>query len=66
VIFSQIFSIILNNIGLNIYIVRYKSGIKIHGVARVRRRGENIQPQNILSSIYLANMGRQGILVFYY
>jgi hypothetical protein len=34
-------------------------------VAHVRRRGKNIHPQILLSSINLANMGRQGILVFY-
>jgi len=36
-----------------------------HSVAHVRRRGENIHPQNLILSIYLANIGRQGILVFY-
>jgi hypothetical protein len=36
-----------------------------HSVARVRRRGENIHPQNLILSIYLANIRRQGILVSY-
>jgi len=31
-------------------------------VARVRRRGESIQSQN---GVNVANVGRQGILVFY-
>jgi len=35
-----------------------------HFVARVRRRGESSSPLNCVC-IYLANMGRQGILVFY-
>jgi hypothetical protein len=34
-------------------------------VARVRRLGENIHPQILLSSINLVNVRRQGILVFY-
>ena len=38
---------------------------EIVGVARVRRRGENIHPQILSYVANLKNMGRQGILVFY-
>jgi hypothetical protein len=35
-------------------------------VARVRRRGENIHPQNLSYPVSIwQNMERQGILVFY-
>jgi hypothetical protein len=42
-------------------VVAKKKQINLY-VARVRRHGENIHPQNLS---YVANVWRQGILIFY-
>jgi len=70
VIFSNIFLPIFHNIGLYIYTIKYKSGIKIHSFLRniskkqISKRFQKIKSQKLLNQFPFLRKNKKKYFVF--